>query len=74
MSKTIYTDKALDCIAMCVNPKTRQLTLEGTVRSSKTVSAIEGFFERVYYSKNIPICQALCYENQTNLKQKFRIC
>lgn len=53
MSKTIYTDKALDCIAMCVNPKTRQLTLEGTVRSSKTVSAIEGFFERVYYSKNI---------------------
>lgn len=53
MSKTLYTEKALDCIAMCVNPKTRQLTLEGTVRSSKTVSAIEGFFERVYYSKNL---------------------
>lgn len=53
MSKTLYTDKALDCIAMCLNPKTRQLTLEGTVRSSKTVSAIEGFFERVYYSKNL---------------------
>lgn len=53
MSKTIYNDKALDCIALCVNPKVRQLTLEGTVRSSKTVSAIEGFFERVYYSQNI---------------------
>lgn len=53
MSKTIYNDKALDCIALCVNPNVRQLTLEGTVRSSKTVSAIEGFFERVYYSKNI---------------------
>ena len=53
MSKTIYNDKALDCIALCVNPSVRQLTLEGTVRSSKTVSAIEGFFERVYYSKNI---------------------
>lgn len=53
MGKTIYNDKALDCIALCVNPKVRQLTLEGTVRSSKTVSAIEGFFERVYYSKNI---------------------
>ena len=52
MGKTIYNEKALDCIAMCANPKTRQLTLEGTVRSSKTVSAIEGFFWRVYYSKN----------------------
>ena len=53
MSKTIYNDKALDCIALCVNPNVRQLTLEGTVRSSKTVSAIEGFFERVYYSRNL---------------------
>lgn len=49
---TKYNDKALDCIAMCVNPKVRQMTLEGTVRSSKTVTAIECFFERVYYSKN----------------------
>lgn len=53
MSKTIYNDKALDTIALCVNPKVRQLTLEGTVRSSKTVNAIEGFFERVYYSENL---------------------
>lgn len=52
MGKTIYNNKALDCIAMCNNPKVRQITLEGTVRSSKTVSAIEGFFWRVYYSKN----------------------
>ncbi len=52
MSRTIYNDKALDCIALCANPRVRQLTLEGTVRSSKTVSAIEGFFWRVYYSRN----------------------
>ena len=52
MSKTKYNNKALDCIALCLNPKVRQLTLEGTVRSSKTVNAIEGFFWRVYYSEN----------------------
>ena len=45
---TKYNDKALDCIAMCVNPKVRQLTFEGTVRSSKTVTAIEGIFWRIY--------------------------
>ena len=47
---TKYNDKALDCIAMCVNPKVRQLTFEGTVRSSKTVTAIEGIFWRIYSS------------------------
>ncbi len=51
MGKTKYNDKILDCIALCANPKVRQLTLEGTVRSSKTVAAIEGFFWRVYFSK-----------------------
>ncbi|MBQ7912965.1 MAG: hypothetical protein IJ308_04360 [Clostridia bacterium] len=49
--KTVYNDKALDCLSLCVNPQVRQLTLEGTVRSSKTVTAIEGIFWRIYSSK-----------------------
>lgn len=48
--KTKYNGKILDCIALALRPQTRQLTFEGTIRSSKTVTAIEAFFWRVYYS------------------------
>lgn len=45
-----YNEKLLDIIALAVRPSTRQLTLEGTIRSSKTVTAIEAFFWRMYFS------------------------
>lgn len=47
---TKYNDKILDCIALAIRPEVRQLTFEGTIRSSKTVTAIEAFFWRVYFS------------------------
>lgn len=47
---TKYNDKILDCIALALRVSTRQLTFEGTIRSAKTVTAIEAFFWRVYYS------------------------
>ena len=46
-----YNDKILDTIALALRPSTRQLTLEGTIRSSKTVTAIEAFFWRFYWSE-----------------------
>ena len=48
---TKYNDKILDTIALAIRPETRQLTLEGTIRSAKTVTAIEAFFWRVYFSE-----------------------
>ncbi len=47
---TKFNDKILDCIALALRSDVRQLTFEGTIRSSKTVTAIEAFFWRVYYS------------------------
>lgn len=49
----LFNDKILDAIALALRPTTRQLTFEGTIRSSKTVTAIEAFFWRVYYSDAI---------------------
>ena len=46
----LFNNKILDAIAIAIRPTTRQLTFEGTIRSSKTVTAIEAFFWRVYYS------------------------
>lgn len=48
--KSKYNDKILDAIALAIRPTTRQITFEGTIRSSKTVTAIEAFFWRVYTS------------------------
>lgn len=45
-----YNEKILNAIALAVRPTTRQLTFEGTIRSSKTVTAIEAFFWRMYFS------------------------
>ena len=47
----LYNDKIKDAIALALRPTTRQITLEGTIRSSKTVTAIEAFFWRVYWSE-----------------------
>lgn len=49
----LFNDKILDAIALALRPTTRQITFEGTIRSSKTVTAIEAFFWRVYYSDAI---------------------
>lgn len=49
-AKMVYSDKILDAIALCVRPDVRQMTFEGSIRSTKTVDAIEGFFRRCYYS------------------------
>lgn len=41
--EVLYNDKILDYLALCLDPTTRCLTSEGTIRSAKTVSSIEGF-------------------------------
>lgn len=46
----LFNDKILDAVALALRPTTRQITFEGTIRSSKTVTAIEAFFWRIYYS------------------------
>lgn len=47
-----FNDKHLDMMSLALRPDTRLITLEGTVRSSKTVVAIQAFFYRVYQSKS----------------------
>ncbi len=42
-----FTDKILDALAIITSPDTRVFTMEGTIRSSKTVTAIIGFHLRV---------------------------
>lgn len=39
----LYNDKILDFLALCLDPSTRCVTSEGTIRSAKTVSNIEAF-------------------------------
>jgi PBSX family phage terminase large subunit len=51
--KTLFNDKNIDAIALALQPQTKLLTFEGTVRSSKTVTAIQAFFYRVYNSDNL---------------------
>lgn len=53
MATAKYNDKILDAIALAVRPTTRQLTFEGTIRSSKTVTAIEAFFWRMFFSSGM---------------------
>lgn len=52
MATILQSDKTLDGIALCINEDVRQLAFEGVTRSSKTVTAIEGFFWRMYLSKS----------------------
>lgn len=47
-----FNDKHLDFLTLALKPMTRLLTLEGTIRSSKTVIAIQAFFYRVYESES----------------------
>lgn len=42
-----FNDKILDALSIVTNPDTRVFTMEGTIRSSKTVTAIIGFHLRV---------------------------
>lgn len=46
-----FNDKHLDTLALALRPTTRLFSLEGTVRSSKTVIAIQAFFYRVWESE-----------------------
>lgn len=52
MAELILTDKHLDLLKVGMLPDTRLLTLEGTVRSSKTLIAIQLFYLRVKFSKD----------------------
>lgn len=45
-----FNDKHLDFLALALKKHVRMLVLEGTVRSSKTVIAIQAFFYKVYDS------------------------
>lgn len=44
-------DKILDALAVIANPETRVFTMEGSIRSAKTVTAIIGFNNRVKKQK-----------------------
>ncbi len=46
----IVNDKYLDAMAVALHPKTRVFVMEGTIRSIKTVTAIQAFFEAVQQS------------------------
>lgn len=46
----ILTEKHLDILSMAVNPNVEVLVLEGTIRSSKTVIAIQAFYMAVKIS------------------------
>lgn len=47
MTEPIITEKQLDTMAVALNPKCQLLVFEGQIRSSKTVVAIQTFFEAV---------------------------
>ena len=49
--KQIFTDKHLDTMALALRQETLMLTFEGTIRSSKTVDAVDCFYLAV---KNSP--------------------
>lgn len=51
MSDIKFTDKMLDAIAIALNPNVNLLTFEGTVRSAKTVTAVQAFIYRVVNSE-----------------------
>ncbi len=46
-----FREKHLDYLAAALRPRTRLLVSEGTIRSSKTVMAIQAFFYRTYRSE-----------------------
>ena len=50
MSNIQFTDKMLDAVSVALKPQVNLLTFEGTVRSSKTVTAVQAFFYRVVQS------------------------
>ena len=47
----IFTDKYLDALSLGLQPQTNLLVFEGTIRSQKTVTAIQTFFEAVQDSQ-----------------------
>ena len=53
MPAPIFTDKMLDAIAMSLSPKVNLLVFEGTIRSSKTVTAVTAFYEAVLDSTEV---------------------
>lgn len=58
MQKIQLNNKHLDVIALALRDKTSCITLEGTVRSSKTVVAIQMFYYHVKFSKENLHCIA----------------
>lgn len=50
MSNIQFTDKMIDAVSVALKPRVNLLTFEGTVRSSKTVTAVQAFFYRVVTS------------------------
>ncbi|MCM1556763.1 MAG: hypothetical protein NC087_04435 [Anaeroplasma bactoclasticum] len=58
MSKVCYNDKHMNLLALANRPSTELLVLEGTIRSSKTVIAIQSFYFRVKYSSEELHCIA----------------
>lgn len=50
MSNIQFTDKMIDAVSVALKPQVNLLTFEGTVRSSKTVTAVQAFFYRVVTS------------------------
>lgn len=69
MSDFIYNDKALDVIAACKNPKVRQITAEGSIRSGKTADLIEGFHWRCFYSEGF--YHAICSKDNDTLDRNI---
>lgn len=54
--KPIFNDKHLDTLALALRPDTISLTLEGTIRSTKTVIAIQVFYYVVKTSPDFLHC------------------
>lgn len=50
MSNIKFTNKMLDAVSVALKLQVNLLTFEGTVRSSKTVTAVQAFFYRVIQS------------------------
>jgi PBSX family phage terminase large subunit len=51
LPEILTNNKILDALAIIVNPETRLFTMEGTIRSAKTITAIIGFHLRVQRQK-----------------------
>lgn len=56
MMQVQLNDKHLDFLSLATRPTTRLLVAEGTVRSSKTVAALQAFYLAVKFSKDRVHC------------------